>query len=128
MRKNTEIRSKTSLYAKSMGACPKLGGEQVSRATAAAIEASIRTFRKRSKTVHNQLGMSKKAMMAMDSFTFDVYDKIKTEASNLVYQNSKATITSREIQTAVRLILPGELAKHAITEGAKAVTKYTNTK
>lgn len=24
----------------------------------------------------------------------------------------------------VRLILPGELAKHAVSEGAKAVTKY----
>ncbi|XP_011867464.1 PREDICTED: late histone H2B.L4-like [Vollenhovia emeryi] len=80
------------------------------------------------KSVHTDLGMSKKAMMAMDSFTFDIYEKIKNEACNLVQHNSKATITSREIQTAVRLILPGELAKHAITEGAKAVTKYTNTK
>jgi hypothetical protein len=35
--------------------------------------------------------------------------------------------TSREIQTAVRLLLPGELAKHAVSEGTKAVTKYTST-
>ena len=34
-------------------------------------------------------------------------------------------MTSREIQTAVRLILPGELAKHAVSEGTKAVTKFT---
>ncbi|ODM86519.1 Histone H2B.3 [Orchesella cincta] len=34
----------------------------------------------------------------------------------------ETTITSREIQTAVRLLLPGELAKHAVSEGAKAVT------
>ena len=27
-------------------------------------------------------------------------------------------------QTAVRLILPGELAKHAVSEGTKAVTKF----
>ena len=33
--------------------------------------------------------------------------------------------TSREIQTAVRLLLPGELAKHAVSEGTKAVTKFT---
>jgi histone H2B len=26
----------------------------------------------------------------------------------------------------VRLILPGELAKHAVSEGTKAVTKYTS--
>ncbi|KAF8056588.1 hypothetical protein FPV67DRAFT_1431147, partial [Lyophyllum atratum] len=29
--------------------------------------------------------------------------------------------SSREIQTSVRLILPGELAKHAISEGTKSV-------
>uniref|UniRef100_A0A673TFK3 Histone H2A/H2B/H3 domain-containing protein n=1 Tax=Suricata suricatta TaxID=37032 RepID=A0A673TFK3_SURSU len=28
-------------------------------------------------------------------------------------------------QTAVRLLLPGELAKHAVSEGTKAVTKHT---
>lgn len=32
-------------------------------------------------------------------------------------------ITSRNIQTAVRLVIPGELAKHAVSEGTKAVTK-----
>ena len=36
--------------------------------------------------------------------------------------------TSREIQTAVRLLLPGEPAKHAVSEGTKAVTKYTSSK
>ncbi|UYV61127.1 hypothetical protein LAZ67_1003505 [Cordylochernes scorpioides] len=36
------------------------------------------------------------------------------------------TITSREIQSAVRLLLPGDLAKHAVSEGTKAVTKYTS--
>ena len=30
------------------------------------------------------------------------------------------TVDARDIQTAVRLILPGELAKHAVSEGAKA--------
>ena len=36
--------------------------------------------------------------------------------------SKKSTISSREIQTAVRLILPGELSKHAISEGTKTVT------
>ena len=38
--------------------------------------------------------------------------------------NKKNTLSSREVQTAVRLLLPGELAKHAVSEGTKAVTKY----
>jgi histone H2A len=32
------------------------------------------------------------------------------------------------VQTAVRLVLPGELAKHAVSEGTKAVTKYNAAK
>ena len=48
------------------------------------------------------------------------------EAGKLVRYNKKGTLTSREIQTAVRLALPGELAKHAVSEGTKAVTKYTS--
>uniref|UniRef100_A0A2N9GXV8 Histone H2B n=1 Tax=Fagus sylvatica TaxID=28930 RepID=A0A2N9GXV8_FAGSY len=48
------------------------------------------------------------------------------EASRLARYNKKPTITSREIQTAVRLVLPGELAKHAVSEGTKAVTKFTS--
>eukprot|EP00069_Balaena_mysticetus_P019572 bmy_12219T0 len=32
----------------------------------------------------------------------------------------------REIQKAVGLLLPGVLAKHAVSEGTKAVTKYTS--
>lgn len=40
----------------------------------------------------------------------------------LAAYSKKSTISSREIQTSVRLILPGELAKHAISEGTKSVT------
>ena len=36
--------------------------------------------------------------------------------------NKKFTITSWEIQTAIRLVLPGELAKIVVSEGTKAVT------
>ncbi|XP_037040673.1 histone H2B-like [Bradysia coprophila] len=54
--------------------------------------------------------------------------RIAAEASRLAHYNKRSTITSREIQTAVRLLLPGELAKHAVSEGTKAVTKYTSSK
>ncbi|CDP20580.1 unnamed protein product [Coffea canephora] len=53
-------------------------------------------------------------------------DKKKREASRLARYNKKPTITSREIQTAARLVLLGELAKHAVSEGTKAVTKFTS--
>jgi len=45
---------------------------------------------------------------------------------SIIYETAKkSTISSREIQTAVRLILPGELSKHAISEGTKSVTKFS---
>ena len=64
-------------------------------------------------------------MCIMNSFIKDTFDKLAMEASKLVKYNKKHTLSSREIQTAVRLLLPGELAKHAVSEGTKAVTKYT---
>ena len=80
------------------------------------------------KQVHPDTGISSKAMGIMNSFVNDIFERIAQEASRLAHYNKKATITSREIQTAVRLLLPGELAKHAVSEGTKAVTKYTSSK
>lgn len=80
------------------------------------------------KQVHPDTGISSKAMSIMNSFVNDIFERIAVEASRLAQYNKKSTITSREIQTAVRLLLPGELAKHAVSEGTKAVTKYTSSK
>ncbi|XP_031568796.1 late histone H2B.L4-like [Actinia tenebrosa] len=80
------------------------------------------------KQVHPDTGISSKAMSIMNSFVNDVFERIAGEASRLAHYNKKSTITSREIQTAIRLLLPGELAKHAVSEGTKAVTKYTSSK
>uniref|UniRef100_A0A3B3Z047 Histone H2B n=1 Tax=Poecilia mexicana TaxID=48701 RepID=A0A3B3Z047_9TELE len=78
------------------------------------------------KQVHPDTGISSKAMSIMNSFVNDIFERIASEASRLAQYNKRSTITSREIQTAVRLLLPGELAKHAVSEGTKAVTKYTS--
>ncbi|KAJ6909246.1 hypothetical protein NC652_020280 [Populus alba x Populus x berolinensis] len=74
------------------------------------------------KQVHPDIGISSKAMGIMNSFINDIFEKLAQEASRLARYNKKPTITSREIQTAVRLVLPGELAKHAVSEGTKAKT------
>ena len=78
--------------------------------------------------VHPDTGISSKAMSIMNSFVNDIFERIAAEASRLSHYNKKSTISSREIQTSVRLLLPGELAKHAVSEGTKAVTKYTGSK
>ena len=38
---------------------------------------------------------------------------------------AKKTLSGREIQSATRLVISGELAKHAVSEGTKAVTIYS---
>ena len=78
------------------------------------------------KQVHPETGISKRSMHIMNSFINDIFEKIALEASKLVRYNKKHTLSSREVQTAVRLLLPGELAKHAVSEGTKAVTKYSS--
>ena len=78
--------------------------------------------------VHPDTSISSKAMGIMNSSVNDIFERFAGEASHLAHYNKRLTITSREIQTAVRLLLPGELAKHAVSEGTKAVTKYTSSK
>ncbi|KAL5966962.1 Histone H2B Fragment [Taenia solium] len=78
--------------------------------------------------VHPDTGISPKAMSITNSFVGDIFERIAAESSRLVHYNKKSTITSRETQTAVRLPLPGELAKHAVSEGTTAVTKHTGSK
>ncbi|XP_059810818.1 histone H1-like [Hypanus sabinus] len=65
-------------------------------------------------------------MGIMNSLVNDIFECNEGEASRLAHFNKRLSITSREIQTAVHLLLPGELAKHAVSEGTKAVTKYTS--
>ena len=76
------------------------------------------------KQVHPDIGISNKAMMVMNSFVTDIFERIAQEGARLVDMNDRNTLGSREIQTAVRLVLPGDLAKHAVSEGTKAVAKF----
>ncbi|CAN6581171.1 unnamed protein product [Malus baccata var. baccata] len=107
---------------------PKEGGVEMKKKKK--VKKSTETYKiyifKVLKQVHPDIGISSKAMGIMNSFINDIFEKLAQEASRLARYNKKPTITSREIQTAVRLVLPGELAKHAVSEGTKAVTKFTS--
>mgnify|MGYP003483831529 CR=1 FL=1 len=106
---------------------PKVAGEKSKKKKLRKESYSIYIY-KVMKQVHPDTGISSKAMSIMNSFVNDIFERIATEASRLAHYNKKHTITSREVQTAVRLHLPGELSKHAVSEGTKAVTKYTSSK
>ena len=78
------------------------------------------------KQIHPDKGINEKAMSIVNSFVHDMFEKLCIQAGKLVRYNKKGTLSSREVQTATRFILPGELAKHAVSEGTKAVSKYTS--
>jgi histone H2B len=74
--------------------------------------------------VHPDTGLGKNAHDQLNSFVNYVAKDIADKSSDLARSNAKKTITSREVQSSVRILLPGELAKHAVSEGVKAVTKF----
>ena len=76
------------------------------------------------KQVHPEIGVSKKAMAILNSFVNDTFEKIAAEAGKLCKYGNKQTMSARDIQSSCKLILPGELSKHAISEGGKAMQKY----
>lgn len=77
------------------------------------------------KQVHPELGITTEALNEVNLLCHIFAERIVNEATDLAKMNGKKTISSRGIQTAVRTCLPGELTKHAVSEGIKAVTKYS---
>lgn len=82
------------------------------------IHRTLRTVYKKSGT------LSKAAVRVLSSFIDDMFNKIQSEAVHVAKINNVKTLTAREIQTSARLLLPPELAKHALSEGTKSVAKY----
>lgn len=52
------------------------------------------------KEVHPDVGISKQGMQVMNTFATDMFDRIMKEAAKLTQINKRATLSSRDIQTA----------------------------
>lgn len=79
------------------------------------------------KNVHPDTSITQIASNQLNDYLVVLTREIGKLAGESSQSEDKITITSREIQHAVRTILPNELAKHAVSEGTKAVTKYNAT-
>ncbi|KAI3461353.1 hypothetical protein Pfo_018016 [Paulownia fortunei] len=79
------------------------------------------------KQVHPDMGISSMAMTIINNLISDMFERIAQEAARLQKYTGRSTLSSREIQGAVKLVLPGELGRHAIAEGTKAVSNYIST-
>jgi histone H2B len=53
-----------------------------------------------------------------------MFERIAGEAGRLTKYIKQKTLTAREIQAAVRLVISGELAKHAVSQGTKAFAQF----
>ncbi|XP_034340554.1 histone H2B type 1-A-like [Arvicanthis niloticus] len=81
-------------------------------------------FLKVLKNIHVGFSLSQRSVSILDSFVKDMFERIASEASFLARQIGSSTINSREIQTAVCLLLPGDLCKQAVSEGTMAMVRY----
>lgn len=76
------------------------------------------------KQVQPNHSISRKAVNIMNSFVNDVFERIAFEASMLAKRRGRLTLSTHDIRTAVRLLLPGELSTHADGEGIKCESTY----
>ncbi|XP_026470210.1 histone H2B-like [Ctenocephalides felis] len=82
------------------------------------------------KQVHPDTGISSKAMSIMNSFVNDIFERIAAEHRVwLTTTNALQSLVGKfRQQSGYCYQASCELAKHAVSEGTKAVTKYTSSK
>ncbi len=77
------------------------------------------------KGVHKDVTISAKSMAIINSFINDVFENIAVEAGSVARITKSRTLSSHDVQAAVRLVFGGELGKHATAEGTKAIAKVS---
>lgn len=70
------------------------------------------------------LGVYHKTITILNNLMIDMFVRIAKDATRQFECNKKITLSAREIQVAVKLVLLGKLGKHAVAEGSKAITSY----
>ena len=76
------------------------------------------------KQVHPQVGISKQTMGVLNDLALEVYQRLCNHATELVRHRGNRNLTALDVQSAIKLSVPGELAKHATSEVSRAVTQY----
>ena len=79
-----------------------------------------------SRQVHPNMGMAGETLVELNRMSTFLIDELMKAVNVLVRHTNMSTITSRDVQNAVRLIFPGELGKRAVADGTKAITKFNS--
>lgn len=72
------------------------------------------------------MGITKQAMQVMNDLVTHAFLDIAEESGKLVKLDSRDTLGQRDVESAVRLILPGQLASHSNVEGQQALQSFQN--
>jgi len=67
--------------------------------------------------------VSKKSMALITSIINSLFERIMDEARRLLLFSKKQTLSSREIETAIKIIIPGEICKLAVQYGRDCLKK-----
>ena len=73
----------------------------------------------------DKIGISSVGMDAVNGIVLDLQDRLVEQAAKLARYQKKQTLSARHVQTACSLVMPPDLAKHAMKDGVAAANKYT---
>ena len=76
------------------------------------------------KQVHPDTGITSAAISYIEDILEQILKSLINTSSRLLRSKKLHTIDSRDIQSAVMIIIPGNLSKHAVSEATKAISKY----
>lgn len=77
------------------------------------------------KQTYPELGISSKAIGQINGILNDVLARITAKSADVARVGKKSTLSARHVQSAIPLTMGFELSKHAVSEGTKAIAKFT---
>ena len=64
--------------------------------------------------------------MTMNSIVADVFDNVMCEGRMLVINSKKSTLSSKDVETSVKLLFPGDLGKGSVMEGRQGLKDHSS--
>lgn len=78
------------------------------------------------KELHPDIGISEKAMKILDSLLHGLYEQLAIEASRAARIHRRKSLTRRDVEISVRVVLPEGLATRAMDKANLAIANLSN--
>ncbi|XP_053513241.1 histone H2B subacrosomal variant-like [Artibeus jamaicensis] len=80
------------------------------------------------KEVDPQKSISSHTVDIMNTMINNIFERISTQAYNMMCFRNRCTLTHEDIQKAMYMLFPGKRSKYAVTFGSEAVQRYVHSK